>query len=268
VIAANARAGRPHGMVPYGYRREYDPRDGRPIAQVADPLTSRLIRRLFAELREGRSLSAITREFADRGWVNRSGRPFTRAHLRSLAANPAYAGLRVYRPRTSQPFHAPGQWQALVPEEVFWEVQSLLADPMRSTTRPGGTRHLLSMIACCDVCGGPLAVRYVKNRAYGGSYVCHRSGHVLAEQAAIDRYVQEVVQEHLSAPGVVPGLLTGAGQEWAALPLATKRKVLRFLLVPERLGQARLTRSTARLGLPGTPIPERLVFRREAYEEA
>ncbi len=33
-MAANAAKGKPHGLVPFGYRRNYDPDTGRLVAQV------------------------------------------------------------------------------------------------------------------------------------------------------------------------------------------------------------------------------------------
>ena len=45
--AANAAAGKPHGRAPYGYRRRYDERTRKMIAQEPDPIEAPVIRELF-----------------------------------------------------------------------------------------------------------------------------------------------------------------------------------------------------------------------------
>ena len=45
-VAARARDGLPHGRIPYGYQREYDPKTRALIRQYPDPATSEIVREL------------------------------------------------------------------------------------------------------------------------------------------------------------------------------------------------------------------------------
>ena len=96
--AAEAAKGRPAGVAPHGYRPEYDQRTGRLLNWVENPEESAVPRELFRRLRAGESLGSITRTLAAAGHVNRSGKPFTQQHLRTMATRHAYAGLRAHRP--------------------------------------------------------------------------------------------------------------------------------------------------------------------------
>jgi len=97
--AANAAAGRPHGPTSFGYIRRYDERTKALIAQEPHPQLAPVVIELFRRLRKGHSLMAIARDFAARGIMNASGRPFSPQHLRVLALTPAYAGIRVHQPK-------------------------------------------------------------------------------------------------------------------------------------------------------------------------
>jgi site-specific DNA recombinase len=121
-------------------------------------------RELFRRLRAGESLGSITRTIAAAGHVNRSGKPFTQQHLRTMATRHAYAGLRAHQ-RVNSKRVADGPmtvtdavWAPLVDRETWYEVQRLISDPSRKKSRNGRAKHDISMIIKCDVCGGPLNV--------------------------------------------------------------------------------------------------------------
>jgi Resolvase, N terminal domain len=65
--------------------------------------------------------------------------------------------------------------------------------------RPGGSRHLQSYIATCDVCGGPLrTVPYPRGERVLVYLACERSGHVSVREDWADAYVGELVADKLS----------------------------------------------------------------------
>ena len=206
-VREGAAAGMPHGRMPLGYRRRYDPMTRRLVAQEPDPATAPLIRELFARLAAGHSLRSIAREWQARGVVNGKGLPYSAAHLRELARKHAYAGLRVYVPG-SGPGNNAGQrgpeaqvteatWEPLVSREQFWQVQAILSDPKRKTTRPGRANHLLSMIARCDVCSGPLVALRPASLTYS-IYRCHKGGHVHIREADLDDLAERVMIAYLA----------------------------------------------------------------------
>jgi site-specific DNA recombinase len=230
--AANASAGRPHGPVPFGYVRRYDERTRLLVGQEPHPDEAPIVRELFARLRQGHAFLAIARDFRARGLVNDSGRPWTAAHLRSMAINPAYAGLRVHQSVQGKRTRGmitgdmegvsvtEGIWEPLVSRADFLVVQKLLSNPKRVTTRPGRARHFLSMIARCSVCEGPLTVTY---RRGVEEYQC-QAGHVRTPKAALDERAEVAILAFLGRPDVHEAF--SAGESQASKQLETLRDEL------------------------------------------
>lgn len=210
--AALAREGRPTGKVPFGYRRDYAVENGKRVltAQRPHPDEAPLIKELFARIREGWSMRSIERDWAERGVTGRAGRPFVQSQLRSMALNPAYAGWRIHAPDGVGYRHlgmagdrTKAIWEPLISEAEFLEVTRILQDPSRRTWRPGGARHLLSMIARCDVCGHHLTVVTKRNAQ---RYRCVRHGCVLIKEADLDEWVVDVMVAYLSREDVYQSL--------------------------------------------------------------
>jgi site-specific DNA recombinase len=201
--AADAAKGKPHGPVPFGYRRRYEfnmetGRQVKTIHQEPDLDEAPVIRELYDRLRKGHSLRSIAIDFATREVRTRTGKPFSAQHLRDLVLTPVYVGLRVHAPKDkngNRPRHSldgavKGQWEPLVSEETFYEVRRMLTRPERKTSRGGRAVHLLSMIAKCNVCGGPLAVTF---RHGGPQYQCHLKGCVRVDKAELDALAEEAI---------------------------------------------------------------------------
>jgi site-specific DNA recombinase len=201
--AASAAEGQPHGRVPYGYRRLYDSATGRLDRQEIGPIEAAVVRELFDRLEGGHSLRAIARDLEARGVRSRGGRVFSPEHLRSLALADAYRGKRIHRGTLTD-----AMWPAIVPERQWLAVNRRLSDPARRTSKPGRARWLLSMIAVCDVCSGPMTVRF---RRGAREYRCqpHSHLHVLADD--LDAFVTEVLLAYLTRPDNVERLVTPDG---------------------------------------------------------
>lgn len=184
-VEANAQKGMPHGVVTYGYRREYEvdasgrrrivaqvpdeePRtvaavDGSPVIYTPAGIVREVTRRLLA----GEAIRAVTADLNSRGVPSpRSGprgwSPFT---VRRIAANPVYAGIRVHR---GLPVVA-AVWPALVDPADHHALVARFSDPARRTSRDTTIRHLGSGLYVCGVCGNP--VRTV-TQYYGRAYTC------------------------------------------------------------------------------------------------
>lgn len=208
---ANAKAGRPHGRVPYGYRRTYDPATGKLVGQEVDPAEAKVIRELFDRVAKGHSLRSIAADFERRGIAKPSGGPFSAQHLRNLATRHVYAGIRVHHGQEH-----PADWPAIVDRRTWLRVQGILSAPERTTTRPGRARHLLSMIAKCDVCSGPLAASY---RREGREYQCHEGGHVRVNADGLDDLAEKAIVGYLARDDVAEKITRRDGDD-AALEAA------------------------------------------------
>lgn len=212
-MAATAAEGKPHGRILFGYRREYDPRTGRLIRQVADDRPSIVIRSgcmvrqsrvlevatytkagLVHEL-VGRALESVATYTLAAG-LNMHGIPTPRRSLagwshtqvRDLLLNPGYAGLRVHKGQVV----GAADWDPLIEPDQHYALVALLTDPARRKQRDVAVRHLLSGIAVCSVCGGELRVIPSRGRLV---YICRpRSpskglGHVGRDKLRLEEFV-------------------------------------------------------------------------------
>jgi site-specific DNA recombinase len=222
-MAANAAAGKPHGTVPFGYRREYavNERGKRVITgQVPEPAEAAVVEELLRRLRAGHSLRAIAADFTARGITTRSGKPFTAEHLRDVALRPCYGGLRAHEVRgqgakgndwrKSLDGTTPAMWPPLVDAETFHAVRAMLNAPERRTSRPGRAKHLLSLIAVCDPCGGPLTATYRRGyREYG----CRSKSCVRIDAGELDDYAEKIMKAYLARDDVIEQLRARGGED-------------------------------------------------------
>lgn len=238
--AGAAAAGRPsHGRTPYGYVRRYDSGTGELVGQEIDPVTAPVVRELYARLAKGETIAAIVRDFNERDLPRAADAArWYPVRVRDLALNRAYLGERIYNGTIS-----PGTWEALVGAEQFYDVQRILTDPKRVTTRPGKGVHLLSYLATCHPCGSPLA-------AVRGRYKCLAKGCVTTVQYETDRFVEKMLFEKLSQPETYEQLRqASAGTNQAALNAKDEIAKLTEDLKMWRLSGARRETSPASLAV-------------------
>jgi DNA invertase Pin-like site-specific DNA recombinase len=176
--ALEAKKGRPYGQAPYGLMPVYDPETGKLLTWTEDLKRSIVPRELFRLLEMGTSMSRIEALFRTRGYTNRSGRPFTHAHLRDMAERHSYAGLRVHNGTVYE-----GIWDGIVPATRFWNVQRLLFAPGRATYTGGGARYELTAGLRCGQCGDLTRVDNQKGRKLG--YKC-RKGCLTIQKEPVD----------------------------------------------------------------------------------
>ncbi|MFJ5266192.1 recombinase family protein [Streptomyces sp. NPDC088387] len=209
-VNSAAKEGRPHGRTPFGYAREYEIIDGRPrcVRQYPAPGDGALMAELFvraggvADNRLDDSsvallytnpagadalpepVYAIAQDWAARGIVTPSGKPFHDGNLREMLTRPTYAGLRSHKGQL-----VPVAWagyEAIVSRKVFGHVQRLFADPARRTYLDTGVQHVLTAALVCDPCSGPITVRQRKGLL---GYECAKKGCVRVPKEEVDRIV-------------------------------------------------------------------------------
>lgn len=222
-INANARDGKPHGICPFGFQRDYEVRRGKlvPTRQYAHPEHAPLIVELFERVWAEDAFMAIEADWKKRGIVSRDrmvkgkpvpGIPFSAATLRTMITNAAYVGLRNNKGTLVK-----ASWDGLVSEALFWDVQSLISDPSRINHRPGGAHHAFTSALVCDKCSGPATVRYDRKEP---QYEC-KKGCWRASKAEIDAI-----------------LLGDAGQPGVILEYLARRDVYEALDADDESGEA------------------------------
>jgi site-specific DNA recombinase len=182
-LEANAAAGRHHGgSRPFGWtndRKTLDPAEAAAVREAADLLLT------------GESAKGIARYLNIAGYRTSTGRPWRDVTVRDMLLRPRNAALRVHHGKTV----GAGQWEPILSAADFHQVAAILSNPARNTN-PGrdGRVHLLSVLARCDVCEGPIVV--AKSKPYKGKshsvYRC-RIGHVNRNHAAVDDLVRRVI---------------------------------------------------------------------------
>lgn len=224
-VKLNAEKGRPHGRLPYGYRRVYDEHTGVLLRQEPDPRKATIVREAVQGVLEGRSLHSIAMKLQDAGeptpmktWTE-APQGWQAKTVRQVLQNPTIAGKRVYRGEVI----GDALWEPLVSWEDFQRVQRLLADPGRRAKGGGGipALTLLTHIARCHYCGRPLkrAVLRRKNKADGVKYYCAFRGcyKITIAQPGLDAYVQEAALAWFEQPVNLARLTTeDDGTEWLA----------------------------------------------------
>ncbi len=179
------------GRRPFGYESDgvtVRPQEARVVAEATDVILL------------GGSLRAQAASLNAAGVLTSTGRAWTPTELRKVLIRPRNAGLREHRGAII----GKATWPALVPEEKWRAIASLLTDPARRTTTSGARRWLLSGLATCEVCGSPLIVSTMATtQASVPSYVCRAAKHVVRNAAELEDYVSAVVIERLKLPDAI-----------------------------------------------------------------
>jgi site-specific DNA recombinase len=202
---ARAVAGTPHGKLPYGYRREYDPTTGALLRQVPDETTAPVAREIIRRVADGATLYAIALDLTQRAVP--LPRPARGRHnagawipttVRRIAASPTYAGKRIHRGTVV----GDATWEPLVDEVTHQRALAALDGMNGRAPRADRTvKHLLSGIARCGRCNGPM-VRHI-NRGTP-TYMCKSCMKVCRAQAPVDDLVIDVLMHALAELHTTP----------------------------------------------------------------
>lgn len=219
----NAQKGRPHGRLPYGYRRVYDERTGVLIRQEPDPHKGQIVRDAAREVLAGRSLYSVAMDLQEAGeptpmkpWVE-NPRGWDTKTLHQVLRNPTIAGKRVYRGEII----GEAQWEPLIEWEDFQRLQRMFADPGRRTKGGGGSpaKTLMVHIVRCHFCGRPLrrAIDKRRGKKAAPKYQCMFRGcyKITISQPGLDAYVEEAVLSWFEQPANLARLTASDdGSEW------------------------------------------------------
>ncbi|SDL90189.1 Recombinase [Arthrobacter sp. ov407] len=147
---------------------------------------------------QGQSLGAIVAALNASGVTTSVGKPWGYAQLRQMLVRPRNAGLADWKGEIV----GPSTFPALVSEDVWRAVVSILTDPRRRRSQSNKARHLLAGIAQCH-CGAPVRSASVSGRS-GEKYTIYRcpekgTGHVGKRVSLVD----SVVDRHMVAYRII-----------------------------------------------------------------
>jgi hypothetical protein len=203
--AASARAGLPHGRIPFGYRRVYDERTRQLIVQEPDPVEAPIVQEMYRRVKKGHHLKAIARDLNERGLRRRGGGEWVPQNIGLMLLRECYIGLRVHDPARKSAYHpltlsasvVEGQWKGLISPADFYAVRKILRDPARLTNEhPGAVVHLLSGIAACAACGEGLRVNRKQQKYW--RYVCIKNGCVTIDKFELEAYAEKAIVAYLT----------------------------------------------------------------------
>lgn len=211
-------AGLPHGgQRPFGWEP-----DRMTIREAEAEVIRWGVKQTLAEV----PIRAQFRALNERGVTNTRGGPWTHGTYRGVLTHARHAGLL----RDG----SPATWPQIITPEQHRAVRRLLDDPARVTTPGrGGKLHLLSGIARCGLCGGPMRV----GKASRGGYPvlrCYPSGEVQRRLDHVEQFIQAVIVERLRRPDVKNLLDEDADAAAHAARVAAENEATRLRLLIEQ----------------------------------
>lgn len=212
-MAERAESGAPHGRTAYGWRREqvYDDQ-GRRLGSrdVLHPEQAAVIRAAAAAVLAGDSLRSHVAALNDRGEVTLNDKAWTTTTLRLILLRERNTGLRVHQGQVV----GRGAWEPVLDDDTHRRVVAILTDPGRRTSPPSSAvKYLLSGIAKCGICDGPMRVLVASpgNGRTRDSYVCQHGYHVRRARLDLDNMVTRLVVGRLAMPDAATALSSGDG---------------------------------------------------------
>jgi site-specific DNA recombinase len=206
-MAERAQAGKPHGRTPFGWRREqvYDDQGHRLGSRdMLHPEQAEIVQQAAQALLAGDSLRSITAGLNARGVLSLDGNPWATTTLRALLLRERNAALRVHHGQVI----GAGDWEPIYDQDTHQRIQALLNDPARRSSPPSSAiKYLLSGLATCSVCDGPMRVLTAgKDGRKTDSYVCHRGYHVRRVRPELDALIISLVTARLALPAAAAAL--------------------------------------------------------------
>lgn len=201
----NAAAGGSHGRRLYGYRRVYDERSGELVGQVPEPAEEAVVVRIFTEFAEGATLHGIVaglnRDNVPMPATATKGRTRTSWYdmrVRKILTNRAYLGQRVHHGEVANAT----AWPAIVGPELWAGVEGRLADRAAvASSHSRAAKHLLSGIARCGRCGGPMHLAKDPT-GYEVLKCTEGKGHLVRAYRPVEAQVLRTVIERLEGEDV------------------------------------------------------------------
>ena len=180
------------------------------------------LRAACADVLAGGTVAGIARNWNTAGLTGTSGAKWTGNEVRRVLQRPRNAGLMEHRGQVA----GKASWPEIVDERTWRAVCAVLADPRRKTTPGPARQHLLSGIARCGACGGPMVCSTTGSgrNPKRAIYRCRRgqegdSGHVARDATTLEAYIVAAILKRFQEPGAEKMLLRQRTSELPGLHL-------------------------------------------------
>ena len=196
--------------------------DGKPVRGIMRLVQTEAdaLAQAHRDVLDGATLGSICRDWNERGIYTTTGKRWRAGELGRVLKRPRNAGLMEYRGQIS----GAAQWPAIADETTWRAVVAILSHPDRRTTPGPARKHLLTWIARCGVCGGPVfctstSKAAAKGRERRAVYRCREDtrGHVARDKASLDDFIERLVIARLSRPDAADLLAEDHRDELAGL---------------------------------------------------
>lgn len=181
---------------PYGYRRV----DGK-VVQV--PEEAAVLRRMYEAYLAGETYYSIGEALNRDGIPAQGGGKWSTTQVRSRLLNPHYAGIVEYR---GQRVDVEPEWEPIISREEWGRFEAATIRRQVSHDWANATKHLLSGIPVCGVCGGRVMARPEYRRTKSGerstvmTLACHANWCVSRLMGPVEQVVEGVVLRRLMEP--------------------------------------------------------------------
>jgi site-specific DNA recombinase len=184
------------------------------LREEINEVEAKALRDAAERVLNGETVGSIIREWTQRGIKPARAAKWEESSLVKTLKSPHVAGLREWQGQTY-----PARWPAILDEDTHERLVKLFADPSRRAHVVGRKQHLLSGIARCGKCGGPL-YPYGASTGKSATYRCVTGpadkgcGGISVGAELLDEYVTGAVLDALESPRVQQAV--HAGQDTSA----------------------------------------------------
>jgi site-specific DNA recombinase len=191
------------------------------------------LRAAYASILAGATLVSLCRDLTAAGFLTPAGKPWRHSGIRAILLNARNCGLRTYSETKNgrmikgreRMIIGPANWPAIVDQETFDAVKTILEDSGRRTNQRTGTarRWLLGGLARCGVCddGTTMRVNYRGDVDHDGNavrvYRCRTGSHLSRVADWCDDLVERIMIERLSRKDAVDLLVDDSRPDIADL---------------------------------------------------